>query len=326
MQSIPLGSTGRITSRLGFGCSSIMGALNRRQSLTLLETAFDAGIRHFDTAPMYGYGDAESCLGDFLARHPDQVTITTKFGIPAAKNRPLIRIARTALGPLVQRFPALKKGLQRTAQPVITAPQTPNPIFSVNQARASLETSLTALKTERIDVWLLHEVNAIDLTHDSLLRFLEDAVREGKIGTFGVGSERTSIPGLIAKHPGYCRVAQYEWSVLNPSIPETPYFRIHHRALSKHFHALIALLQAQPEQCKRWSAEIGADLASPSTLANLMLKASFLFNSASILLFSSKNSEHIHANVAIGDSDALDASARQLYKIFQRDLPNLTDG
>jgi D-threo-aldose 1-dehydrogenase len=323
MQSISLGSIGRTTSRLGFGCSGIMGALSRRQSLALLETAFDAGIRHFDTAPMYGYGDAESCLGDFVARHRDEVTITTKFGIPPAKNRALIQIARMAVGSLVQRFPTLKKRLQRTAQPEPTAPRVPNPIFTVDQARASLESSLAALKTEQIDVWLLHDVNAIDLTQDSLLRFLEDVVREGKIGTFGVGSDRESIPDLLAKHPGYCRVTQYEWSVLNPSIPETPYLRIHHRALSKHFHTLVGLLQAQPAQCRRWSAEIGADLASPDTLANLMLKASFLLNPSSILLFSSKRSSHIHANVATTDNQALDAPARQLYEILQREPPNL---
>ena len=51
METLTLGSTGRVTTRLGFGGSSIMGVLNRAQSLAMLESAFDAGIRHFDTAP-----------------------------------------------------------------------------------------------------------------------------------------------------------------------------------------------------------------------------------------------------------------------------------
>ena len=59
MEQIRLASSGRETTRLGYGCSSIMGALGRRQSLRLLEAAYDAGIRHFDVAPMYGYGEAE---------------------------------------------------------------------------------------------------------------------------------------------------------------------------------------------------------------------------------------------------------------------------
>ncbi|HBO81473.1 MAG TPA: aldo/keto reductase, partial [Cupriavidus sp.] len=58
MEIIPFANTGRQTTRLGFGGSGIMGALDRRQSLSMLRAAYDAGVRHFDTAPMYGYGEA----------------------------------------------------------------------------------------------------------------------------------------------------------------------------------------------------------------------------------------------------------------------------
>ena len=78
MEQINLGTSGRTTTRLGFGCGSIMGAMSGRDSLALLEAAYDAGIRHFDVAPRYGYGEAESCLGEFLQRHRGQVTVTTK--------------------------------------------------------------------------------------------------------------------------------------------------------------------------------------------------------------------------------------------------------
>jgi D-threo-aldose 1-dehydrogenase len=331
MQTITLGSTGRITTRLGFGCSSIMGAINKRQSLSLLESAFDAGIRHFDIAPMYGYGKAESCLGEFLNRHRGAVTVTTKFGIPPRRHKILIRTARALVGPMVQSFPGLKKRLrgatQAKSQPKVETPKSPNPIFTAERARASLNASLTALKTERIDVWLLHEVNAMDLAADSqndpLLRLLEDTVREGKVGMFGVGSDREAIPELLSKHPGYCQVAQHEWSVLNPSIPETAYFRIHHRALSEHFHTLVDLLKTQPERCRQWSEEVGEDLANSETLAHLMLKASCILNSSSVILFSSRRSSHIRANVTIADNAALDVPARRLYELFQREQPSL---
>ena len=326
MQSLPLGPNGRSTSRLGFGSSSVMGGLGWRQSLALLETAYDAGIRHFDTAPMYGFGEAEKCLGEFLGRHRGEVTVTTKFGIPAPVSRPLVRVARAVIRPLVQTFPGLKKRLQRG---VVAAPPTsepavdraPNPIFTVEQARASLESSLRALRTERIDVWLLHDVDSNDLKDDSLLRFMEDSVARGKIGTFGVGTDRERIPALLASHPAYCRVTQYEWSVLHPEAGETSPFRIHHRALSEQFHALVDRLRVVPEECGRWSNEVGADLADSRTLAQLMLKASYVLNPASILLFSSKNAEHIHANVAAAGDASLEESARRLYAVFQRDRP-----
>ena len=63
METIDLGRTGRRTTRLGFGCSSLMGAMGRKESVAMLEAAFDAGVRHFDVAPMYGFGQAESCVG-----------------------------------------------------------------------------------------------------------------------------------------------------------------------------------------------------------------------------------------------------------------------
>ncbi len=86
MEMIRLPVTGRQTTQLGLGCGSVMGVLGWADSTRLLETAFHAGIRHFDVAPAYGYGEAERCLGAFLARHPGEVTVTTKFGIPPASS------------------------------------------------------------------------------------------------------------------------------------------------------------------------------------------------------------------------------------------------
>src|SRR5580698_1578040 len=105
MEQIELGTSGRLTTRLGFGCGSIMGAMSRLDSLKLLESAYEAGIRHFDVAPRYGYGEAESCLGEFLQRHPGQITITTKYGIFPAKRTSLITVGRQIAGPIVKNLP-----------------------------------------------------------------------------------------------------------------------------------------------------------------------------------------------------------------------------
>src|ERR1035441_2411463 len=98
MDRIELGATGRTTTRLGFGCSSLMGAMGRRESSAMLEAAFDAGIRHFDVAPMYGFGQAEGCLGEFLGRHRGEVTVTTKYGIPPVRSQGWMGLARRAAG------------------------------------------------------------------------------------------------------------------------------------------------------------------------------------------------------------------------------------
>lgn len=331
METIPLGASGRSTTRLGFGCSSIMGSLGRRDSLKMLEAAWDAGIRHFDVAPMYGYGEAEDCLGAFLSRHRGQATIASKFGILPRKSSSSARLARSVVRPVVQKFPKIKQYLAkssaevtRSSAPVKTAlsdtSRPPNPLFSTAAARKSLHRSLESLQCERIDLWLLHDVTAADLVDEELLRFLEDAVQEGLVGTFGAGTDRSQIEGLLRLRPGYCRAIQYEWSVFNPVPSDSEAFRVHHRSLTASFRTLHTAMVADKERCSRWSDSVGADLSKPEMVANLMLKAALVLNPESVILFSSKNPKHIEANVRLVTDGSLANAAKALYEIVQHEF------
>jgi D-threo-aldose 1-dehydrogenase len=323
MEQIVLGTSGRLTTRLGFGCANLMGATNRRDSLKLLETAYDAGIRHFDVARRYGYGEAESCLSEFLKHHPGQLTLTTKYGTLPPTRSTLISLGRRAAGPVLKRLPGLKR---RLAQAANTATRNPaRPSFTAAQARASLDDSLSALRTDHIDLWLLHEATASDLQDDSLLQFLQSEIKKGTIGSFGVGSSSDKIPTLLAERPTYCPTLQYEWSIFNSPTPEAQTakpFRIHHRALTQNFRTLHATLASDKPLCKRWSISVKGDLANPANLANLMLRAALIINPASIVLFSSKDPAHILANVHTAADSALDEPARELYHLAQSE-PNL---
>jgi aryl-alcohol dehydrogenase-like predicted oxidoreductase len=314
MKKIGLGNTGRETTVLGFGGSSLMGASGRKQSLAMLESAFDAGIRHYDVAPMYGYGEAEACLGEFLQRHRGEITITTKYGIPPAKNSSMIKAARRIVAPIVKALPGIKQRLARVASAATSNPERAS--FTAEQARASLERSLSQLGTDRIDVWLLHEVQASDLQDDNLLRFLQDRVAAGTIGTFGIGSEGHKVSELISKKPAYCSVLQYEWSVFDPPVPAGGPFRIHHRALTANFRATHTALTSSPALLKRWSDTVGADLSDSGKLASLMLKASLVANPESVVLFSSKSPGHISANVRTALDGTLDAPAQKLHHLI----------
>ncbi|HXE06704.1 MAG TPA: aldo/keto reductase [Acidobacteriaceae bacterium] len=318
MDTIALGTTGRRTTRLGFGCSSLMGAMGRKESLAMLDAAYDAGIRHFDVAPMYGFGQAESCLGEFIAKHRSDVTVTTKFGIAAPKRQGMLSIARSVARPVLRMMPGLKKGMLQVASKTAAAQERPE--FSAEQARASLERSLRELNTERIDVWLLHEATVEDLTDDGLLRLMEDAVAEGKIGTFGVGSERARAEALMAQRPEYCRAMQFEWSVMDAPVKEMGVFRIHHRALTENFRALHSSIASDPGRAARWSRDAGADLSDPEMLAALMLKAALEENPHSVILFSSKNPAHMQRNVHTAEDGALAEAARRLYAVVQREF------
>jgi D-threo-aldose 1-dehydrogenase len=323
MQTIPLANTTRQTTRLGFGCGSIMGATNRRDSLKLLESAYEAGIRHFDVAPMYGYGEAESCLGEFLQHHRGQITITTKYGIAPPKKSPIIKLGRSIAGPILKQLPSLKRSLTHAAHTAIRSPE--RPTFTAAAAKASLDRSLLALRTNHIDLWLLHEATAADLHDDTLLSLLEAEVKRGTISAFGIGSSAGKIPALLATHPAYCRTLQYEWSLLDSQIPAAPSepFRIHHSTLTKNFHAIHQSLVNNKPLCQRWSASTNTDLSHPEALAHLMLKASLVLNPTSIILFSSKNPAHIHANVRTAADTTLERPARQLYDLFQTEREQL---
>jgi aryl-alcohol dehydrogenase-like predicted oxidoreductase len=327
MQTIPLANTTRQTTRLGFGCGSLMGATNRRDSRKLLEAAYEAGIRHFDVAPMYGYGEGETCLGDLLQHHRGQITVTTKYGIAPPKKSAIIKLGRIIAGPILKQLPSLKQSLAHAAKAATRSPtrSQDRPTFTAAEAKASLDRSLTALRTGHIDLWLLHEATADDLHDDTLLHLLEAEVKNGTIGAFGIGSSADKIPALLARHPAYCRTLQYEWSILDSQIPDTPSapFRIHHRALTNNFRALHTALIKNPPLCRRWSASTNTDLSHPEALAHLMLKASLIMNPTSIVLFSSKNPAHIQANVEVVDNTNLELPARQLYNLVQSERDQL---
>jgi aryl-alcohol dehydrogenase-like predicted oxidoreductase len=292
-----------------------MGASNRRHSLHLLNAAYDAGIRHFDVAPMYGYGEAESCLGEFLQHYRSEVTVTTKYGIAAPKRGGALRAARRVVGPVIQRIPALKRRLVRAAG-AIAAPAEKSK-FSAEEARASLENSLRLLRTDFIDLLLLHEAEAHDLSDDGLLQFLEESVAQRKIGSFGVGSDSIKISGLLRDRAAYCPVVQHDWSVLDTPEQPSAAFHIHHRALTDRLHVLHTALTSDAQRCRRWSEATGCDLARRGELASLMLKAALVLNPNTILLVSSRNPAHIRENVRVAEDASLEESARHLYHLVQ---------
>lgn len=79
---------------LGLGCAAFGGlyrSAGAPQALATLAAAWQAGIRHFDVAPMYGLGRAEHLLGHFLreeAGDSGDAVVSTKAGRLMARARP----------------------------------------------------------------------------------------------------------------------------------------------------------------------------------------------------------------------------------------------
>lgn len=296
LPQIALAETGRTTTRLGFGCSGLMGGLSERESLRLLEAAYDVGIRHFDVAPSYGYGQAEGCLGKFLRGKRGQVTVTTKYGILAPRHASALDWVRRSVRPVVHLIargaPSIRQRAARVAASLKSSAK-----FSVAEAEVALVQSLRALGTDVVDVWLLHEATAEDLSDSALLDFLQEQVRLGRMGAFGVGSDAEKIPALWRERKPYCRVLQFDWPGWQREEPEySGAFRIHHRVWNGQGVRMAERLERDAALRRRWSETIDLDLSRRENLATLLLNSALVAHPGAIVLFSSRTPAHILAN------------------------------
>lgn len=81
-----VGTTGLSVTALGVGSAPLGGLyapVSSKDALEMLEAAWDAGIRYFDTAPMYGNGRSEHLVGQMLRdknEQGDDWVLSTKVG------------------------------------------------------------------------------------------------------------------------------------------------------------------------------------------------------------------------------------------------------
>jgi aryl-alcohol dehydrogenase-like predicted oxidoreductase len=281
---------------LGFGCGSLTGT-NRSTASRLLDTAFDNGVRHFDVARYYGYGEAEGILGSFARSHRTQITITSKFGLqPPARTSPL-RVLISVGRRFVRMVPAARKAVQSRVQFLVSTPP-----FTAAECKRSLDTSLRELKTDYLDFFLLHDYVVTNDHHHELIAFLEGAVASGKIKQFGIGTTFENVVYALQSQPELCRVVQFENSVLVPnlrSFPETATrpLIITYGSLGSSYNFLLSFLTAHRETSKSWSERVGANCSDAETLAALILNFAMAANPQGIVLFASKSVERTARNI-----------------------------
>lgn len=196
-------------SVLGFGCSAVLGRCSRNESLTALNTALDAGITFFDNARSYGYGASEGLLGQFLQGRRDKVILCTKFGIlPVARNwkQMMKPVARAA----VRLVPSLRQAAQRQAANQFNANQ-----FSLATLQSSLETSLRQLRTDYLDMLLMHEPSASVLQQHDLLEALGRLVEQGKVRMAGLSADIPVIEKTFTERPPALTSAQFPVNLSN---------------------------------------------------------------------------------------------------------------
>lgn len=204
--TVSLGNAEISTARLGLGCArlgSILTPLNRAQSCALLETAYRLGIRHFDTANIYGQGDSERYLGEVFKSRRQEICIATKAGQRLSRHQTLLAPFKTPLRLLAQHGRPMRKSIaeQRSAGLDYS--------FNMSDIAASLEESLRRLRTDYVDIFYLHAPKADVLRDAPFEQLAEKLLREGKIRSFGVSCDDLSAAHMALTLP-YVQVVQFE--------------------------------------------------------------------------------------------------------------------
>ncbi|MDB5270819.1 MAG: aldehyde oxidase [Hymenobacter sp.] len=138
-------------SEVGAGCMSISAnygpPADKQQGIQLIRTAYEQGVRFFDTAEVYGPYTSETLVGEALAPFRDQVVIASKFGF---------KIDGTT-------------GLDSRPAHI----------------RQVVEESLKRLRTDRIDLYYQHRVDpAVPI--EEVAGTIKDLIQQGKVLHFGL--------------------------------------------------------------------------------------------------------------------------------------------
>jgi D-threo-aldose 1-dehydrogenase len=286
---------------LGFGCSGLLDGLSRSESLHLLETAIDCGITYFDTARMYGFGGAEGILGTLVRRQRSRFTIASKAGILPANRSISIRAVNRGIKYLHKSIPQLK-GYVPTPGTI----QTRFGIFDLPTLRKSLETSLRELRTDYLDIFLLHECTEKDVENEELFYFLQNLRKDGKIRAFGIATGIEETIKIVKARSLLCSVVQIASSVWNMNIERLSFrtdgLTITHSTLTGRFQELMRRIYSDDTLAMQWKAAVQIDPRNKGALAKLLLAHALQLNPDGIVLFRSNDPENIRASVsAAGD-------------------------
>ena len=187
MQTRPIGRTAIEVTAFGaggFSIGNLWEAIADNVAREAIDAAYDAGIRYFDTAPEYGYGLSERRFGDALRAYPrDDYVLSTKVGL----------LLKPQAGPLPP------DDMFVDPLPFETVYD-----YSYDGTMRSFEDSLQRLGLNRIDIVLIHNLDAnvhgeeglpahFRAAMDGAYKALDELRSQGAISAIGLGVNRWEV-------------------------------------------------------------------------------------------------------------------------------------
>lgn len=173
---------GLSVDRIGLGCAALGNlyeTVSDDEAAATVSTAWERGVRFFDTAPLYGHGLSETRLGRALAGRP----------------RHEYRLA-SKVGRVLDPDPDPVHGTIFADAP----PYRPVQDYSAAGVCRSVEESLRRLGTDHLDIAHIHDPDdhleqAVHEAGPALIRLRD----EGVVGAIGVGTNHASVAMHLAE-------------------------------------------------------------------------------------------------------------------------------
>jgi D-threo-aldose 1-dehydrogenase len=301
---------GKTELPIGFGTGGLLRIGSARERNDLLAAALACGITHYDTAPLYGFGQSERALGRAFSRQRSRVTLTTKFGLQpsrlGARLAPLQRVGRG----LLRSLPSLRHGAVRNAGVLYSRPS-----FSVSGLRRSLDASLRSLQTDYVDLLLAHQACATALPDAEVVGSLEDLRRVGKIRAYGVATEFTLLGPVLQARPELSQVIQFDNELTSGNIAA---FAARPGQLLITYGFINRAIAACRERLRDASPQISdLDGADDETLGVLLVRAAVLANPSGLVLMQSRSPARVQRNVEAAGNPANDELVRRILQLLE---------
>lgn len=217
MRTSRFGKTDLKPSAIGFGCSRIASATashSRKDAIAAMEAAFERGINFYDTADIYGQGDSERLIARVFAKRRSKLIICSKAGFSMGATQSIVRFIKPFAKVVLNRVRAT-----RSAAVQMRARQQQQ-CFEPGYIQRQIESSLRRLRTDYLDVFLLHSPPAQVIKDDALFETLDRLKSRGMLRHYGVACGSLE-DALIAAKRSDVACLQVPVSLMNWSEAET---------------------------------------------------------------------------------------------------------